>query len=155
MAPRYTVRKAVPGDADALLELMQALARFEGYIEQFRVTAADLLERGLSGAAAAQFTALVAADEAGQLAGYAVVYRVPYTYDLRPNLELKELYVNADARGLGIGHALMETVIALGRATGCARLKWDVLSSNAAAKDFYRRLGGAHDQRWEGWIRAL
>jgi GNAT superfamily N-acetyltransferase len=155
MATRTTVRRATSADAMPLLRLMRELARFEGYLEQFRVKEEDLLARGLRGGDDAQFTALVAADEAGALSGYAVVYRTPFTYDLRPNLMLKELYVDANARGQGIGHALMEAVIALGRSSGCARLKWDVLTTNAAAKTFYRQLGGAQDERWEGWAMAL
>lgn len=155
MDARYSIRRATPADATPLLRLMRELARFEGYLEQFRVSADDLLARGLHGGHDAQFTALVAADDAGALAGYAVVYRVPFTYDLRPNLMLKELYVDAGARGQGIGHALMASVIALGRSSGCARLKWDVLTTNAAAKTFYCQLGGAPDQRWEGWLLTL
>lgn len=155
MTARCTVRRAQPADAAALLALMRELARFEGYLDQFRVGEEDLLARGLRGGEQAQFTAFVADDGRGHLTGYAVVYTVPYTYDLRPNLMLKELYVDASTRGQGIGHALMDAVLAHGRQAGCARLKWDVLATNAPARQFYRSLGGAHDTRWEGWLRAL
>ncbi len=154
MISHCTVRRAQPADAAALLSLMRELARFEGYLDQFRVSEADLLARGLHGGEPAQFTAFVA-DRGGQLAGYAVVYTVPYTYDLRPNLMLKELYVDASTRGQGIGQALMAAVIEFGQQAGCARLKWEVLATNAPAQQFYRSLGGAHDTRWEGWLRAL
>jgi tRNA U34 5-carboxymethylaminomethyl modifying GTPase MnmE/TrmE len=43
MDARYTVRRATPADAPSLLRLMRELARFEGYLEQFRVSADDLL----------------------------------------------------------------------------------------------------------------
>lgn len=155
MAELCTVRRAQPADAAALLSLMRDLASFEGYLEQFRVTEEDLLARGLQGGEQAQFTAFVADNGNGRLTGYAVVYVVPYTYDLRPNLMLKELYVDASQRGAGVGHALMDAVIGFGQQSGCARLKWDVLASNAPARQFYRSLGGAHDARWEGWLRAL
>jgi len=155
MADHCVVRSAQPADAAALLSLMRELARFEGYLDQFRVSEADLLTRGLQGGEQAQFTAFVADDGAGTLTGYAVVYSVPYTYDLRPNLMLKELFVDAGARGQGIGHALMDAVLTHGRKIGCARLKWDVLATNASAQQFYRSLGGAHDTRWQGWLRPL
>lgn len=155
MTGSCTVRRAGAGDAAALLVLMRALARFEGYLDQFRVTETDLLERGLVQGARQEFTALVADDGSGGLLGYAVVCSLPFTYDLLPNLLLKELYVEDARRGLGVGRALMAAVIAEGRARGCARLKWDVLQGNTKAQAFYRSLGGAPDARWEGWIRQL
>lgn len=99
--------------------------------------------------------AFVAESGSGALPGYAVVHTIAYTYDLRPTLVLKELYVDDAARGLGIGHALMAAVMAEGKAQGCARLKWDVLPGNLRAQAFYRSLGGAPDRQWQAWIRQL
>lgn len=155
MAANYTVRPAQRADAGALLALMRALASFEGYRDQFCVTADDLLERGLGDGSLRQFSALVAATADGELLGYAVVYPVPFTFDLRPNLVLKELYVRETSRGAGVGHALMAAVLAAARQLGCARLKWDVLPGNAPAHAFYRSVGGAPDTGWQGWSRAL
>lgn len=155
MTSSCTVRRAGPGDATALLGLMRALARFEGYLDQFRVTETALLERGLDRGPRQEFTALVADDGSGALLGYAVVCSLPFTYDLLPNLLLKELYVDETSRGLGVGRALMMAVMAEGRARGCARLKWDVLQGNTRAQAFYRSLGGAPDVPWQGWIRRL
>lgn len=155
MTRSCTIRRAGAGDATPLLGLMRALARFEGYLDQFRVTETDLLERGLVQGARQEFTALVADDGGGRLLGYAVVCSLPFTYDLLPNLLLKELYVEDSRRGLGVGRALMAAVMDEGRARGCARLKWDVLQGNTRAQAFYRSLGGTPDARWEGWIRQL
>lgn len=149
------VRCATARDAAPLLRLMRELARFEGYLGQFRVTENDLLERALGRGARQEFMAFVAESASGDLLGYAVVYGVPFTYDLRPNLVLKELYVDGAARGLGIGRALMAAVMAEGKARGCARLKWDVLPDNMQAQAFYRSLGGAPDTGWQGWLRQL
>jgi len=102
-----------------------------------------------------QFVAFVAESGTGALPGYAVVHTIAFTYDLRPTLVLKELYVDDAARGLGIGHALMAAVMAEGKAQGCARLKWDVLPGNLRAQAFYRSLGGAPDRQWQAWIRQL
>ncbi|HET9396074.1 MAG TPA: hypothetical protein VFO36_08455, partial [Nitrospiraceae bacterium] len=87
------VRYAEPADGARLLILMQQLATFEGYGDRFRVTEADLLQRGLCAADLGrqpQFTAIVAQTTAEELAGYAVVYEIPFTYDLAPTLVLKE-----------------------------------------------------------------
>ncbi|MBC7974380.1 MAG: GNAT family N-acetyltransferase, partial [Myxococcales bacterium] len=82
----------------------------------------------------------------------AVVYAIPFTYDLRPTLVLKELFVAEPTRATGIGRALMTAVLAHARTTGCGRLQWDVLPDNHRAKAFYRRFGGQPDAAWERWI---
>ena len=145
------VREAVAADAAPLLELMRALARFEGYDAAFAVTQAELLARGLAGGGAHEFTAFVAADADGTLAGYAVVLEIAFTFDLRPTLVLKELYVDAGRRARGIGAALLARVLAHARARGGGRLEWRVLPGNEAAMAFYRRAGGAPDRAWEHW----
>ena len=149
------VRRAGAADADALLVLMRELAEFEGYAEYLAVTATDLVARGLAPAGEPQFTAFVAERTGAGLLGYAVVVETPFTYDLRPTLTLKELYVRADARGTGAGTALFDQVLAHGRARGAGRLKWDVLPTNEPARAFYRRAGGAPDHDWERWILPL
>ena len=149
------VRAAGPGDAGALLALMRELAAFEGYLSHFQVAAADLLARGLAPAGAPEFIAFVAERQGEGLLGYAVVVETPFTFDLRPTLTLKELYVRETARGTGAGGALFERVRAHGRARGAGRLKWDVLPTNEPARAFYRRAGGAPDPDWERWLLPL
>jgi GNAT superfamily N-acetyltransferase len=157
-ASGYVIRYATSLDVSPLLRMMKQLAVFEGYDDQFSVTERDLLERGLaptlSSNTSAQFTALVAASNnahASALLGYAVVYEIPFTFDLRPTLVLKELYVAERSRSDGVGMALMQAVHAHARARSCGRLKWDVLPNNDRAKAFYRRLGGQPVLDWEAW----
>jgi GNAT superfamily N-acetyltransferase len=149
------IRPAVAADAAPLLALMRALARFEGYDAGFAVREADLLARGLAPAGAPEFTAFVAEDGRGALAGYAVVLEIAFTFDLAPTLVLKELFVDADSRARGIGAALLARVRAHALARGCRRLEWRVLPGNARAQAFYRRAGGAPDRAWEHWTQPL
>lgn len=155
MPADYIVRLARASDTGKLLVLMRELARFEGYLDQFCVTEEDLLERGLGEGSKQQFLACVAEGGNGELLGYAVVYVVPFTFDLRPNLILKEFFVREGRRGAGIGQALMAMVIDCANTLGCARVKWDVLTDNTRAQAFYRSSGAARDAQWEGWIRVL
>jgi GNAT superfamily N-acetyltransferase len=155
---RHVIRYATAADASQLLSMMKQLAVFEGYADQFKVTERVLLERGLASTAnmhtTAQFTAIVAASdgiENSKLLGYAVVYEIPFTFDLRPILVLKELFVAEDSRSGGLGGALMQAVLAHAHAGLCGRLKWDVLPSNEHAKAFYRRWGGQPVCDWEAW----
>ncbi len=149
----WTVREFRRSDVGQLLALMRRLAEFERYSEDFAISEADLIERGLS--ECPQFTALVAMDANGSALGMAVYHLIPYTYDLAPDMILKELFVAESSRGLGVGEALMGRLIKEAKRRGCRRIKWLVLTENVRAKSFYTRLGGVKDDKWENWLIDL
>lgn len=148
------IRRAVASDAPELLALMRGLAQFEGYDDRFAVTVDALLERGFSSQRSPEFIAWVAQLDR-KLVGYAVIYIIPFTFDLRPTLVLKELFIDPAARGRNFGHGLMEAVIAHGRTLDARLIRWQVLPDNEPAKRFYRRLGAAADGDWESWFLDL
>jgi GNAT superfamily N-acetyltransferase len=134
--------------------MMKELAAFEGYIGEFAVTRSDLLRLGLQPIGEAHFHCIVA--EIGEtLAGYALTYLVPFTYDLRPTLVLKELFVADTFRSKGIGQRLFFAVIEYGRSRDARLLRWQVLPGNDVAKRFYRNCGGGPDRAWESWLYEL
>ncbi len=145
-----TTRPFGRDDVGELLELMLGLARFEGYIDHFRVTEDDLVRHGLG--PEPRFEAFVAQRQgSGPLLGTAVVYRIPWTYDMRPTLILKELYVDDRARGQGVGETLMRRVAARALELDCPRVGWTVLKTNVRGAAFYRGLGAAQDAVWDSW----
>lgn len=147
---QITVRAFQESDVPELLELMRGLARFEGYIDDFKVTEKDLVRFGLRPEPA--FESFVAETPGLRgLTGMVVLYRIPWTYDLRPTLVMKELFVRKDARGKGIGQALLRRVAHRAQELNCPRLLWTVLPSNDSAKRFYARAGATQDQGWEHW----
>lgn len=148
------IRRAVAADAPQLLSLMRGLARFEGYDDRFSVTVDDLLERGFSSDRPAQFTAWVAELD-GALVGHAVVYVIPFTFDLRPTVVLKELFIDEAARGRSFGHRLMSAVTEHARSLDARMVRWQVLPSNSPAKAFYRQHGADIDADWENWYLEL
>lgn len=148
------IRRALASDAPQLLSLMRGLARFEGYDDRFAVTVDALLERGFSPQRPPEFTAWVA-DVDGTLLGYAVIYVIPYTFDLRPTVVLKELFIDSAARGQNLGHALMNAVIEHARSLNARLIRWQVLPDNTPAKNFYRQHGAAMDGDWENWFINL
>lgn len=150
---RFAVRPARPEDAGSLIGMMRALAAFEGYLPRFRVTAADLCARAFG--PGAQCGILVAQGEDGRLAGYAVWLVQAFTYDLRPTLILKELFVDTTYRNQGIAAGLLASLRHEAERIGAGRITWLVLPSNDAAKRLYRRFGGAPDTDWEHWRVAL
>jgi GNAT superfamily N-acetyltransferase len=148
------IRRAVASDASQLLALMRGLARFEGYDDRFAVTVDMLLERGFSSQRPPEFLAWVAEVD-GKLLGYAVIYVIPFTFDLRPTLVLKELFIDEAARGRSLGHELMQAIIDHGRNLNARLIRWQVLPSNEPAKRFYRQHGADVDGDWENWFLEL
>jgi ribosomal protein S18 acetylase RimI-like enzyme len=148
------IRRAVAADAPQLLSLMRGLAQFEGYDDRFAVTVETLLERGLSSQRPPEFFAWVA-ETNGKLVGYAVIYVIPFTFDLRPTLVLKELFVDSAARGRNFGQGLMQAVIEHGRSVNARLIRWQVLPSNEPAKAFYRQYAARVDADWENWFLDL
>jgi GNAT superfamily N-acetyltransferase len=66
-------------------------------------------------------------------------------YSARACVFISDIAVQADARGRGIGKALMAQAQAWGRAHGATKLGWDVWARNATAMNFYERLGAVVD----------
>jgi GNAT superfamily N-acetyltransferase len=62
---------------------------------------------------------------------------------------LEDLYVRADARGQGVGRALVGRVVELARERGCRRVELDVNEANAPALKVYESFGfTAQDDRY-------
>lgn len=146
---RCPIRAARPDDAEALIGMMRALTAFEGYLPRFRATARDLCTRAFG--PDAQCGILVAQGDGGQLAGYAVWLVQPFTFDLRPTVTLKELFVDPAYRNRGIAANLLAGVRREAERIGAGQITWLVLPTNEGAKRLYRRFGGAPDPDWEHW----
>jgi GNAT superfamily N-acetyltransferase len=58
---------------------------------------------------------------------------------------LEDIFVEAEARGSGVGRALMEAAFERARERGCARMELDVNEANPEALRLYESLG------FEGW----
>ncbi len=64
---------------------------------------------------------------------------------------LEDLFVREEARGHGVGRALVQGVVDLARERGCRRIELDVNEANAAALADYGAFGfSAQDDRYGG-----
>lgn len=132
-------------DLPRVVELMRGLAEFEKLLDQFEVTA-KLLERHLFGEGAS--AELLVGYAGGEIRGYALYFQNFSTFMGRPGMYLEDIYVEPQARGLGLGKALLLKVIRTAVERGCPRCDWVVLDWNERAQRFYESLGAKPLKEW-------
>jgi GNAT superfamily N-acetyltransferase len=76
-----------------------------------------------------------------QPAGFAIFFHNFSTFIGKPGIYLEDLFVKPEARGKGIGKALLIYLARLAVERGCGRFEWSVLDWNESAIEFYKRLG--------------
>lgn len=139
------LRQAAPKDAATLLALVRALAEYERAPADVVATESDYV-RAL-GATPPEMEALIA-EGGGRALGFALFFPTWSTWRGRPGIHLEDLFVVPEARGRGIGRALLSRIAALAVERGCARLEWQVLHWNEPALGFYRSLGARSLDEW-------
>jgi GNAT superfamily N-acetyltransferase len=82
-------------------------------------------------------SARVAVDAAGKVQGFAVWHHHVASWHLANDLYLEDLFVDAAARGTGLGRALLDDLFALARARGFGRIYWHTDEGNARARSLY------------------
>jgi GNAT superfamily N-acetyltransferase len=77
------------------------------------------------------------AEVEGRVCGFSVSLLHEGTWALTPYCYLEDLFVAECLRGQGIGRALLEDLMAMGRQRGWSRLYWHTMADNLAARRFY------------------
>lgn len=85
-----------------------------------------------------------------QAVGYALYYPVFSTFRGRAALYLEDIFVVPEARGQGVGYALMRHLAQVAQQRGYDRIEWSVLDWNTPALEFYRKLGAVPKET--GWV---
>ncbi|GAC1360658.1 MAG: GNAT family N-acetyltransferase [Ktedonobacteraceae bacterium] len=83
--------------------------------------------------------ALLAIDSVGEPLGFANYILHAYTWSDLPACLLDDLFVRPEARGRGVGHALIEQLISLARSSNWGRLYWMTREDNTTARRLYDR----------------
>ncbi|MFJ1866143.1 GNAT family N-acetyltransferase [Streptomyces sp. NPDC088097] len=144
------VRPARPEDLPRLVELVHEHVAYER---------ADPRPPGLADRLGPQLFApdarlwvLLAETPDGTVAGYAACSTEFAFWDGRHYLHMDCLYLAEDARGHGLGAALMTGVAALAAELGLDRVEWQTPEWNEGAVRFYDRLGAtARPKRRYAW----
>ena len=135
-----------PSQHDSFVTLLCELYNFYYRSEQADPAAMKihLQEKMLADAASTKF--LVAVEDTGEIVGFAALGLFYSLIDPRPDHShqclMKELYVRDSHRDEGTGLALMAWAADWALQQGCARMDWNVDSSNVSGRRFYEHLGG-------------
>ena len=139
-----TIRPAREDDVPVIRRLIQGLAEYERLADQAVATEADL-RAALFGPR--PYAEVVLAEDHAIL-GFALFFHNYSTFRGRPGIYLEDLFVVPEARGRGVGTALLLHVRDLAVLRGCGRMEWAVLSWNQPAIGFYRKLGAEPMDDW-------
>lgn len=142
------IRAAQPADIPALLALVQDLARHHG---DTPMASADSLRRDLFGPVPwAQ--GLVAVQ--GGVIGYALLLPLMRAHLGQRGMDLHHIFVAAQARGRGVGTALLAAARDVALAQGCVYLTVSTTEDNTKARGFYTS-HGFHPAPPSPWRFAL
>lgn len=143
-----TLRPATPDDAAIVCELVRELAEYEKASADDVSAKSAAFREALAPDAQPRLDCLLAFDDDGEAAGFAVFFPAFSTWRANWGLYLEDLFVRPSYRGKGIGLALFRAVAAEAVERGAARLEWVVLDWNELALGFYRQLGAESLDEW-------
>jgi GNAT superfamily N-acetyltransferase len=138
MAAKITIRALGPDDEAEWRALWTA------YLAYYETDVSDEVKaetfRRLRDAARPEQEARVAAA-GGRLVGLVHYIFHPHNWRIEPVCYLQDLYTLPEARGQGVGRALIEAVYAEADARGAPSVYWLTQHFNAPARRLYDRIG--------------
>ena len=144
-AADFSIRAAEPRDLADIVRLIGRLAEFE-HLEHLMQATPETLGPHLFGAKPVAEARVV--ERGGAVVAFALFFTNFSTFLARPGLYLEDLFVEPEARGQGIGQALLEHLAHLAATRGCGRFEWSVLDWNEGAIRFYQRMGATVMPDW-------
>lgn len=140
-----TIRFATPEDVATVLRFIRELAEFEREPDAVEATEAGLAAALFGDRPAAE--ALIAERDGAPL-GFALFFHNFSTWTGKRGIYLEDLYVTPEARGAGVGTALLRHIAGIALDRGCARFEWAVLDWNTPAIEFYTAMGADSMDEW-------
>lgn len=139
------IRPATPADLPLIAQFIRDLADYEKLAHEVRFDEARLGEK-LFGAR--PYAEVVIGALEGKPQGFALFFHNFSTFEGRPGIYLEDLFVRPEARGSGLGKALLAHLAKLCVDRDCARLEWSVLDWNEPSIGFYKGLGARMMDEW-------
>jgi len=132
------IRRAIESDVPVILHFIRELAQYERLAHRVAATEERLRETLFGALPAAE---VLLADLDDECVGFAVFFSTYSTFLAQPGIYVEDLFVKPEARGKGVGLALVRQVAQVAVERGCGRMEWRVLDWNEPAIRFYQRLG--------------
>ena len=145
IAAMINIRPTTPADVPVLMQLIRDLAVYEREPDAVKATEPQLHEALFGTRPVAE---AVLAEHDGAAVGMALFFTNFSTWEGRAGLYLEDLFVKPEARGLGIGKALLVHLAGIAVARDYARFEWSVLDWNEPAIGFYEALGARARDEW-------
>ena len=139
------IRSATPDDLPLIADLIRALAEYEKLAHEVRFDEA-VLRAKLFGPR--PYAEVIIGEVDGAAQGFALFFHNFSTFEGKPGVYLEDLFVQPEARGSGLGKALLARLAAIAVERDCARLEWSVLDWNEPAIGFYKKLGARMMDEW-------
>lgn len=140
-----SIRPATAADLPLIAQLIRDLAEYERLAHEVRFDD-EVLRTKLFGPR--PYAEVVIGEIDGKAQGFALFFHNFSTFEGRPGIYLEDLFVRPEARGSGLGKALLSHLAALAVERDCARLEWSVLDWNEPAIGFYKKLGARLMDEW-------
>ena len=140
-----SIRPATSADLPLIAQLIRDLADYEKLLHEVRFDEAVLGQK-LFGPR--PYAEVVIGEIDGAAQGFALFFHNFSTFEGKPGIYLEDLFVRPDARGTGLGKALLSHLAMLAVERDCARLEWSVLDWNSPAIGFYQKLGARLMDEW-------
>jgi GNAT superfamily N-acetyltransferase len=134
------IRKGYEADFEAILEMIKELALFEREPDAVINTVERMHEEK-------DYFQFYVAEIDGKIVGMALYFFAYYTW-VGKSLYLDDLYVKPEYRGVNIGKALLEKIVAVAKEEKCKRMRWQVLDWNSTAIEFYKKMNASLSQEW-------
>ncbi len=139
------IRPATPADLLLIAQFIRDLAEYERLAHDVRFDEAVLGER-LFGER--PYAEVLIGEIDGAPQGFALFFHNFSTFEGKPGIYLEDLFVRPEARGSGLGKALLKRLACIAVERDCARLEWSVLDWNDPAINFYKSLGAKPMDEW-------
>jgi GNAT superfamily N-acetyltransferase len=136
---------ATEQDVPLILEMIRALAEYERLAHEVVATEEKLRATLFGPKPAAEVVFAYGGEEC---VGFAVFFSTYSTFLAQPGIYLEDLYVKPEARGKGLGFALLQHLARLAKTRNCGRLEWSVLNWNEPSIQFYKKLGAVPKDEW-------